>query len=120
MKLEDLKMELDSQARNDLKIMEKELFNLKAELEIRRKECLSLRDKNEELTRQTRHLPPITIIPTEEKVADVIFKLSNRCYGQTKGLLCCFCDIQDFCRVTDVQRLRILLDRVGMPGPENL
>ena len=120
MNLEDLKKELSSQATEDMKAMEKRMFNMEREVETRKKECFDLRDKNSELLKKINHTPPITIIPTNEKIAEVIKSLSNRCMALSHGTLCGFCTIQEYCRVDTIQALRILLDRIGMPGADNL
>ena len=120
MNLEDLKKELSSQATEDMKVMEKRMFNMEREVELRKKECINLREKNAELLKEVNHTPPITVIPTNEKIADVIKSLSNRCMALSHGTMCSFCTIQEYCRVESIQALRILLDRIGMPGADNL
>ncbi len=120
MNFEDLKKDLETKATTDLKAMEKKMYNLEREVELRRKDCNQLREKNAELLNEIKHAPPATIIPEDDKVAEIIRFLSRRCMAITKGTLCGFCSVQDYCRVESVQKLRILLDKLGMPGAHNL
>lgn len=120
MKLEELRAELETQATEDMKVMEKKMFNMEREVEIRKKECLDLRARNDVLNKHINHIPPTTVVPTDEKIAEVIAALSHRCYALSQGTMCGMCMIQEFCQVKAVKSLRILLDRIGMPGKENL
>ena len=104
MKLEDLRAELDTDARKEVTDLRRHLEKTEERLKMKTDECNGLSRQIRDLHCASRE----PAIVTDEKTAEVIFALSNRCMALSHGTMCCFCTIKEYCQSPVIVKIRAL------------